>query len=244
MVKATPSSPAPALGLPRRCLFPHPPLFCLPMGPACGLPDSLCPPPKRPGRPDLVVASWMRREAAGERRWRLEGPGRGQVWEAVAGRVGWARAGNHRSGPVPPGLFRRTPSSFRERQQSVPCFPEFRFSQIRVKQTLGSTRTTQAGVRLGLPFCPRPEATNKGLCPSTLRLGSLFSRAPPPIPTTTTTAKGGRTKAPQETHGTSVQPSEDPIRPVSHRRCTLPKRRELCLERVGEGRWGKADAAW
>lgn len=142
--------------VPRQGLLSPDPTLRLPMGAAGQLLDSLWPLPKCPLRPNLVVATWLCKKRLGNGDPRSGVPGRGQVWkQTVPGRVRWARAGNEHlsleswytswlfSVPLPTLLVLTD-------QELVPCFSEFRFSEIAVNRTLCLKRT-DPGLHRGIP---------------------------------------------------------------------------------------------
>lgn len=139
--------------VPRLVLLSPAPTLRLPMGAAGQLLDSLWPLPKCPLRPNLVVASWLCKKRLGDGDPRPGVPGRGQVWEADGDRACLVGSGKERTSELgvvahllafPVALLTLVPAG----QESVPCFFEFRFSEIAVNRTQvsnGPTRAPTAG---------------------------------------------------------------------------------------------------
>lgn len=200
--------------VPRQRLLSPDPTLRLPMGAAGQLLDSLWPLPKCPLRPNLVVATWLCKKLLGNGDPRSGVPGRGQVWkQTVPGRVWWARAGNEHlsleswytswlfSVPLPTLLVLTD-------QELVPCFSEFRFSEIAVNRTRVSNGPTLASTA-GFHF-------------SNLHLGKLSSHTILP-----SLRRKGYT-------GDSLRPWEAPGS-APYRHFTPPKHQKMRLERTSQG---------
>lgn len=140
----------------------------------------------------------------------------------MAGRIRWARAGNEHlslepwytswlfSVPLPTLLVLTD-------QELVPCFLEFRFSEIAVNRTRVSNGLT-------------PDS-NAGFHFSNSHLGKLSSHTVLP-----SLRRKGYT-------GDSLRPWAA-LGSASYRHFTQPKHQKTRLERASQGKWGKAEAAW
>lgn len=163
-------------------------------------------------------------EAVGERRSERSGvPGRARCGkQTVAGRRRWARAGNEHQSleswytswlfPVPLSTLLVLTD-----QELVPCFLEFRFSEIAVNRTRvsnGSTRASTAGFHF-----------------SNSHLGKLSSHTVLP-----SLRRKGYT-------GDSLRPWEA-LGSAPYKHFTPPKHQKMRLEHASQEKWGKAEAAW
>lgn len=169
--------------VPRLVLLSPAPTLRLPMGAAGQLLDSLWPLPKCPLRPNLVVASWLCKKRLGDGDPRPGVPGRGQVWEADGDRACLVGSGRERTSELgvvahllafPVALVTLVLAG----QESVPCFFEFRFSEIAVNRTRvsnGPTRASTAGFHSSILLLGN--LSSHTLLPSLRRKGGTWGLA-------------------------------------------------------------------